>query len=217
MRKNLIILGSSGLAREMAMVAEQVNARSHAWNFLGFISGDIKEQGRNLGMGKVLGDDAWLIEGDLRADLIIGVGFPKVKAKILEKYLALHDRFTFPNLIHPSASLDFRRVDLGVGNVITAGTALTCDIEISDFNLFNLNGTVGHDARIGNFNVFNPSVNISGGVQIGSRVLAGTGCQILENLKVGDDATLGAGSVVVKDVEPGLTMVGVPAKPLTPR
>jgi len=217
MRRNLIILGSSGLAREMAMVAEHVNARSHVWNFLGFISGDITEQGRNLGMGKVLGDDAWLIDGDLQADLVIGVGFPKVKAKILEKYRTLHDRFAFPNLIHPNASLDFRRVELGVGNVITAGTAFTCDIEVADFNLFNLNGTVGHDARIGNFNVFNPSVNISGGVQIGSRVLAGTGCQILENLKIDDDATLGAGCVVVKDVEAGSTMVGIPAKPLAPR
>lgn len=217
MRRNLIILGSSGLAREMAMVTEQVDARNHAWNFLGFISGDMAEQGRDLGLGKVLGDDAWLIDSDLRADLIIGVGFPMVKAKILEKYRALDDRFAFPNLIHPDASLDFRRVELGIGNVITAGTAFTCDIEVADFNLFNLNGTVGHDAIVGNFNVFNPSVNISGGVQIGSRVLAGTGCQILENLKIGDDATLGAGSVVVKDVEAGLTMVGIPAKPLAPR
>jgi serine acetyltransferase len=73
---------------------------------------------------------------------------------------------------------------------------------------------VGHDARIGNFNVFNPSVNVSGGVRIGNRVLAGTGCQILENLPVGDDAILGAGSVIRAEVAAGLTMVGVPAKPL---
>jgi serine acetyltransferase len=73
---------------------------------------------------------------------------------------------------------------------------------------------VGHDARIGNFNVFNPSVNVSGGVRIGNRVLAGTGCQILENLPVEDDAILGAGSMIRTRVGAGVTMVGVPAKPL---
>jgi sugar O-acyltransferase (sialic acid O-acetyltransferase NeuD family) len=217
MRRNLIVLGSSGLAREMAMVAEQLNARFHTWNFLGFIAGDASEASRDLGMGKVLGDDAWLLDSDLQADLIIGVGYPKVRAKILAKYLNLGSRFSFPNLVHPSATLDFRRVELGQGNVITAGAAFTCDIEVGDFNLFNLNTTVGHDARIGDYNVFNPSVNISGGVRVGSQVLAGTGCQILENLQIGDDAILGAGSVVVKNVEPGLTVVGIPAKPLPSR
>lgn len=214
MRRNLIILGSSGLAKEMAMVAEYANARSHAWKFLGFIGAHASETGKDLGMGRVLGDDDWLLDGDLEADLILGVGYPKVRAKIIDRYLGKGARFGFPNLVHPSATLDFHRVELGRGNVITAGCAFTCDIEVGDFNLFNLNTTVGHDARIGSFNVFNPSVNISGGVTIGSRVLAGTGCQILENLSIGDDATLGAGSVVVKPVEAGLTMVGIPAKPL---
>jgi serine acetyltransferase len=55
---------------------------------------------------------------------------------------------------------------------------------------------------------------VSGGVRIGDRVLVGTGCQILENLPVENDAILGAGSVVRTNVEAGITMVGVPAKPI---
>jgi sugar O-acyltransferase (sialic acid O-acetyltransferase NeuD family) len=214
MRRDVIVLGSSGLAREMAMVLEHVNAREHRWRFLGFIGGSADEAGKDLGSGKVLGDDAWLLASGISADLVIGVGYPAVRAKILKRYLEQGDRFGYPNLVHPAASLDFRRVELGRGNVITAGMALTCDIQIADFNLFNLNGTVGHDAVIGSCNVFNPSVNISGGVRVGDRVLAGTGCQILENLEIGSDATLGAGSVVRAKVEPGQTVVGVPARPI---
>lgn len=214
MRRNLIVLGTSGLARELAMVAEQVDAREHRWNFLGFVGASMEEQGRDLGLGKVLGDDAWLLGRELDADLVVGVGYPKVRAAILARYLAEGDRFAFPNLVHPSATLDFRRVELGRGNVVTAGVAMTCDIEIGDFNLFNLNVTVGHDAVVGAYAVFNPSVNISGFVRVGDRVLVGTGAQVLENLTIGADATVGAGAVVRADVAPGQTVVGVPAKPV---
>jgi sugar O-acyltransferase (sialic acid O-acetyltransferase NeuD family) len=155
-----------------------------------------------------------LLGQDLEADLVVGIGYPKVRAKVLERYLAAGARFHYPNLVHPAASLDFRRVELGRGNVVTAGVAMTCDIRIGDFNLFNLNVTVGHDDVIGSFNVFNPSVNLSGNVTVGDRVLAGTGSQILESLRIGSDATVGAGAVVRADVEPGQTVVGIPAKPI---
>jgi sugar O-acyltransferase (sialic acid O-acetyltransferase NeuD family) len=214
MRRNLIVLGSSGLAREMAMVAEQVDAREHRWKFLGFIGASAAERGRDLGLGPVLGDDAWLLSQELEADLVIGVGYPAVRARILAPYLARGERFAFPNLVHPSASLDLRRVELGRGNVITAHATLTCDIELQDFNLFNINSTVGHDCRVGSFNVINPGVNVSGGVRLADRVLAGTGSQILENISIGADAIIGAGAVVTGDVAAGTTVVGVPARPL---
>jgi sugar O-acyltransferase (sialic acid O-acetyltransferase NeuD family) len=214
MRRDILILGSSGLAREVAMVVEQVNAREHRWRFRGFVSGALEETGRDLGMGKVLGDDDWLLGSELEADLVVAIGYPRVRARVLHRYLEATGRFGFPNLVHPMASLDFRRVELGRGNVVTAGVAMTCDIEIGDFNLFNLNMTVGHDGVIGSYNVFNPSVNLSGGVRIGDRVLAGTGCQVLENLSVGSDSTIGAGAVVRSNVEAGQTVVGVPARPV---
>lgn len=217
MRRDILILGASGLAREMAMVLEHVNAREHRWRFLGFVGASAEETGRDLGSGRVLGDDDWLLASDLCADLVVGVGAPKVRARMLSRYLEQGDRFGYPNLIHPSATLDFRRVELGRGNVVTAGVVMTCDIEIADFNLFNLNVTVGHDDVIGSCNVFNPGVNLSGYVRVGDRVLAGTGCQVLENLTIGSEATLGAGAVVRADVEPGQTVVGVPARPIARR
>lgn len=217
MRRSLIILGTSGLAREAAMVAEQINAQQHRWDIRGFIGETTADVGKMLGIAPILGDDDWLLAQDLEADLVIGIGYPKVRAKVLSKYMECGTRFAFPNLIHPLASLDFRRVELGKGNIITAGCAFTCDIAVHDFNLFNLNVTVGHDAVIGNYNVMNPSVNVSGGVHIADRVLVGTGAQILENLSVGSDATVGAGAVVRANVLNGQTVVGVPAKPLEKR
>ena len=62
------------------------------------------EKGRDLGVAPVLGDDAWFLSQDLEADLVIGIGFPKVRVKVLERYLAAGARFHYPNLVHPRAS-----------------------------------------------------------------------------------------------------------------
>jgi sugar O-acyltransferase (sialic acid O-acetyltransferase NeuD family) len=209
-RRPLYVIGGGGLAREMAQLAEQAGG---AWEFAGFI-GEPHHVGEDLGFGQVVGDDAWLLDSDLEADLVMGVGSPAIRGRIVERYRPFFHRFQFPNLIHPSANVDLRRVSLGKGNAITAGCVFTCDIRVADFTLFNLQTTVGHDASIGSCCVVNPSVNISGAVTIGDRVLIGTGAQLLEGRRVHDDAVVGAGAVVRADVEAGVTVVGVPARPL---
>lgn len=216
-KRGLIILGTSGLAREMAQVVEAVNERLERWECLGFIGEPGTKAGTTLGGARILGDDEWALSNVPEADVVVGIGYPKIRERALSRYLGLRDRFRFPNLVHPAATVDLKRVRLGEGNVLTAGCILTCDIEIDSFNLFNLHVTVGHDARIGRSNVLNPSANVSGNVQIGDRVLVGTGAQILEGLRIADDATIGAGAVVVKPVPPGSTVVGVPAKALDVR
>ena len=55
---------------------------------------------------------------------------------------------------------------------------------------------------------------MSGGVRIEDGCLIGTGATILQYLHIGEGATVGSGAVVTKNVEPGVTVVGIPAKPL---
>ena len=217
MHRKLYILGTGGLAREMAMLVEQINSRDARWEFAGFITHDRSEIGKNLGLGKIVGDDCWLLEQRCGADIVVGVGSPALRQKVLEQYLLHKERFSFPNLVHPSANVDAKWVTLGVGNAITAGCIFTCDIKVRDFNIFNLNVTVGHDCEIGSFNVLNPCASISGSVTIGDSVLLGTGCQILQGLTLGSGATIGAGAMVRKHVDGNQTVVGVPAAPLPPR
>jgi sugar O-acyltransferase (sialic acid O-acetyltransferase NeuD family) len=210
----LIILGTSGLARELALLAQQLNAIQPRWEILGHVGEKNCEVGKNLGVAPILGDDEWLLGQTFSMDLVVGIGHPKVKPKALAPYLRQGNRFNFPNLIHPRATVDWSRVEIGRGNVLTAGCFFSCDITVGDFNLFNWNMTLGHDVSVGSYTVFNPGCNVSGYVNIGDGVLVGTGAQILENLSVGSEAVIGAGAVVTKPVEAGARVVGVPARPM---
>jgi maltose O-acetyltransferase len=49
-------------------------------------------------------------------------------------------------------------------------------------------------------------------VRIGRNVWIGAGAIVLPGVTVGDDAIIGAGSVVTRDVPPGATVVGNPAR-----
>lgn len=46
-------------------------------------------------------------------------------------------------------------------------------------------------------------------------VSIGTGTRIMAGIRIGKGALIGAGAVVTKDVDPGKTVVGIPARSLT--
>jgi serine O-acetyltransferase len=50
---------------------------------------------------------------------------------------------------------------------------------------------------------------------VGSDVTLGAGAKVLGGIHIGDDVTVGANSVVISDTAPGLTVVGIPAQPVS--
>lgn len=108
-------------------------------------------------------------------------------------------RFLTAIEIHPGAKIGRRVfIDHGSGAVIGETAEIGDDV------------TLYHDVTLGG-TTLNPGKRHP---TIGNDVIVGAGAQVLGPILVGDGARIGANAVVIKDVEPGATMVGIPAQPV---
>lgn len=71
---------------------------------------------------------------------------------------------------------------------------------------------VGHNAKIGANTLLTAHCVIGGSAIIGDDSWIGLGAQIRNKVEIGAGVTVGMGAIVVKDVAPGLTVIGNPAK-----
>ena len=211
MPSELYIVGTGGLAKECAQLARQIDPDCKRWTSIVYVTDDENLLGTPLPYGSVSMMDGDLNYADRNVDVVIGVGHPIIKKKIIQK-LSGNAKLNFPNLIHPMVEIEPRFVKLGIGNILTKGVIMTCDIEIGDFNLFNWNCTVGHDTTIGSYNVILPGSSISGRVKMGDSCLVGTCASIIENIVIGSNIFIGAGAVVTRSITQEGVYVGVPAR-----
>ena len=210
--RELLIVGTGGLAKEAAQLARQCDPHGARWVAIHYVAESPQMIGTTLPYGVVRYVDADLQTWSGECDVVIAIGDPRPRRRLARR-LAVNTALSFPNLVHPGVDIDSNYVLIGQGNMIAKGAVLTCDITVGDFNLVNWNVTIGHDATVGSYNVLNPSSNVSGCTVIGDACLLGTGCQVLEQLTVASDVTVGAGAVVTRSITaPGGTYVGVPAR-----
>lgn len=209
-KRDIVIIGSGGLAREVRWLIEECNKVCDQWNILGWISKE-KPGSRIAGL-PVLGDDDWLLGYERPVDVAVSVGNGLLRKKIAE-YLKQNPNLSFPVILSPTAQIS-QSVELGEGSIVTANSILTVDIVVGDFFFCNLASTVGHDCRIGDYVTLNPGVHVSGNVTLEDKVTIGTGAVIIQGITIGEGATIGAGASVVREIEAGCTAVGIPARPL---
>lgn len=204
--KKLVIIGAGGFARE---VLDVINAGGSE-PFAGWIVERQFAQ-EDVRGAPVLGDIDWLIEHRDEYEAICGIGDPGVRRRLAEQAERGGVRFSW--VTHPNYVAG-EPVEPGPGSVLCANVVLTNNVRIGRHVHLNLATTVGHDAVIGDFVTTAPGVHISGNVTIGEGAYLGTGAVVLEKLTIGPGAIIGAGAVVTKDVPPGITVVGIPARPL---
>ena len=206
--RDLYIIGAGGFGREVAWLVERINEVNPTWNLKGFIDDNESLWGNVEGDYPVLGGCEYLKPlGDVYA--VCAVGSAKVRKIIIGRIKESNVKFA--TLIDPSVLVS-KRVEIGEGSIICAGTIITVDIKIGNHVIINLDCTIGHDDVIEDFVTIYPSVNVSGNVLIGQCTELGTGTQIIQGKRITANSIVGAGAVVVKNIDEPGTYVGSPVK-----
>lgn len=206
----LYIIGAGGFGREVAWLVERINAKTPTWDFKGFLDDNSILWNREVDGYKIHGGHLVLErdKGDVWCVLAVGNALARKRAvERLQPFPHIH----FATLIDPNVETS-KSVSVGEGSVICAGTIITVDVSIGRHNIINLNCTIGHDAVLKDFVTLYPSVDISGAVTVGECSEIGVGTQIIQGLSIGSRVVIGAGSCVIRNVEDGVTALGIPAR-----
>lgn len=201
--KPIAIAGAGGFAREVLWLLEELGL---AGRVAMFCESDEIWRARDVADIPVLPISR--LPHD--AHVVIGIGNPAARRDLVAQLPAdTH----YPTFVHPNVRMG-RRVEIGAGSVICAGSILTCDIVLAGHAQLNLATTVGHDCRLERFVTTGPAVNISGKCVLGEAAYLGTNACVREGINIASGATVGMGAVVVRDLPAAGVYAGNPARAL---
>lgn len=140
---------------------------------------------------------------------------PRIKKILVAKALAAGLR-PAPPLIHPTACIHGpETVSIGRGSLIATRVIVHGNARIGDYVHVASAAMFGHDVSAGDYVSISPGCVVLGYVTLGEGVMLGAGTVVRGYVTIAPQVTTGLLSGVVKNiVEPGVTVVGVPARPL---
>jgi len=211
-RLPVIVIGAGGHAK----VAIDALLRRGV-GVIGCVDSDPARYGDTiLGVPVLGGDDEVREYAPDSVRLINGLGTIAVATSRRALFLRFKDMgYSFAGIVHPSAVVA-DSVILGEGAQIMAGAVIQPGVRIGDNAIINTRASVDHDCTISDHVHIAPGCAISGGVTIGEASHIGCGAVIIQGLSIGRECVIGAGAAVIGDVEPGTTVMGVPARITAP-
>jgi sugar O-acyltransferase (sialic acid O-acetyltransferase NeuD family) len=137
------------------------------------------------------------------------------RKQLVESLNVSSERYT--SVIHASARIsEFARIGHNV--LIMAGAVVTSNAVIGNHVCILPNTVIHHDVVIEAWSLIGSNVTIAGNTCIGENCYIGSGTSVKNGLSVGDEVMIGLGSNVIRDVPPGATVAGNPARSFgTPR
>lgn len=211
MSEKLLIIGAKGFAMELLETVTQTK-RFVEIRFYDDLSDDLP--GRLFEKFAIITnfEDATRFLNDGTALFTLGIGNPIHREELFGRFI--NAGAVAAQVVSPFAKIGTFDNHIGEGVTILTDAVIETSNRIGKGCLLHVGALVSHDVVVGDFCELSPRAVLLGGVQLGDRCRIGSGAVILPRVRLGSDAVVGAGAVVTKDVDNGITVVGVPAKPV---
>ncbi len=216
--KRIAVFGASGFGREVLPVLRSQLEHSEAgpWELV-FVDDNPTSPMLNGHRVETYAD--WLVRPASSRHICIAIANSAVRKKLAAKCAA--DGVAFVD-VKASNVIVMDDVQIGPGSVICPFVMFTSNIQVGQQFHANIYSYIAHDCVIGDFVTFAPGVKCNGNVVIEDDAYIGTGAILRqgrpgEPLIIGRGAVVGMGAVVTRNVAPGETVVGNPARLMVPR
>lgn len=201
----IIVAGASGQHASVVYEAAMLSGMT----VLGFatIGGSPEELLDCVALGPI---SALLTPGNIDGhQFIVACGDNALRMDLTEQLVA--NGAALASVRHPTAIVS-PSSHIGPGSTILASAIIGPRATLGKGVIINHAASVDHDCRVEDFVNVSPGARLGGGARAGQGVFIGINAAILPGIHLGERAIVGAGAAVTSDVEPELTVVGVPAR-----
>jgi sugar O-acyltransferase (sialic acid O-acetyltransferase NeuD family) len=204
---DVVIVGAGGHGKVVLDILRAMDQHRIA----GFLDADATLAGNVIGGAKVLGHVNLLPKLRMQKirGAIIAIGDNRVRASYAK--LVLDAKLELINAIHPAATVS-PTATLGKNVVVAARATVCTEAKVGDSVIANTGCIIDHECEVGPAAHICPGALLAGRARVGAGAFVGLGARILPCLSVGEFAVVGAGTTVLRDVLPGTTVVGTPAR-----
>lgn len=206
--KNLIIIGARGFGREVYDLAISTKEYQKEFVIKGFLDSNKEALDGLSPYPPIIGDveDYEIQENDVFVCALGSVNYKKHYAEII-----LNKGGKFINLVDPLANVR-SSIEHLQGVLIFSFVFVSVDVALSDFVTLQHYTCLGHDSSVGKWSHMGSYSTITGYSILEEEVHLQTRATVVPHKKVGKGAMVGASSLVIKNVKPGKTVFGMPAR-----
>lgn len=197
--KALTIIGAGGHCRVVIGAA-----RAAGWEVEAVLSDSEADWGSQIMGVQVSG----LVQGLGGRSCIIAIGGNEVRKRIS----GAHSDAEWVAVIHPASWVDPTAV-VGAGTLVCAGAVIQPEAVIGRHGIINTSSSIDHECQLADFCQVAPGAALGGRVVMGEGAFVGIGASVHQGTEIGAWAVVGGGAFAKGSIEPGVTVVGIPAKP----